>query len=299
MAGERLFLTFSPREECKRWATRIGMEELSEGERETAYARALQLLVQQTDALRSDYGLILTSDFEGHVDIASASDIRKVSLPSRLSTFFETTWPEEGNEMLGQSDVFPRRVGRWNVSIEGPKPVCDFLYTLQCIVPGLLLVGIDEIDDSIEECAKRALPLAGWIEEHRESLETVLGEAARCRDLWIAAGRYIKSYETKLLGYYRDDEELDDEDDAREWDDYEAEEWELDDPQTPDDETRIMFSEWEKAKGPVDTCDPDCEYCASTKAGSGRNFHSGLTSLKDLSRSVRSTRCCPEIHPVE
>lgn len=84
--------------------------------------------------------------------------------------------------------------------IDSAPPLSDIFYLLQTFLPGMLLIyRIDDIDDMGEMESVRALPRPVWIEEHKDLLQTILGERRYASLLEAAAS---KGQETTMISNY-------------------------------------------------------------------------------------------------
>lgn len=60
--------------------------------------------------------------------------------------------------------------------MSGPIPLSDIFYLFQSVAPGMLVIArVDKSDNTGERECVRALPRQGWVENHHQLLEYVLG----------------------------------------------------------------------------------------------------------------------------
>jgi hypothetical protein len=89
--------------------------------------------------------------------------------------------------------------------IDSLAPISDILYVLQTLAPGMLLiVRVDEYDDSGEAQTTRALPSEEWVKDHEVVLEHVLGSKQRYQELLAAVTAGSKSFQTEWISSYHD-----------------------------------------------------------------------------------------------
>lgn len=133
----------------------------------------------------------------------------------------------------------------YDLIVAGPKPLCNIFYMLQCIAPGILLLGCSDENEGGRHF--RALPIESWVSSHEDTLTTVLGSAEVYQDLLKASREYARSfYDVKCA-------ELDDSPydwvDRSEWYVYEDNESWRDDRSS--DRSAEDFA----------ACGPDCDWC--------------------------------------